>query len=70
MPRMGRVILPHYSHRIVQRGHNGKVAFVADSKCNCHAGRYPISMLGPIAPAGNRVIDQYPDRVDAIFCRT
>lgn len=27
MPRMGRVVLPHYPHHIVQRGHNRQVTF-------------------------------------------
>ncbi len=25
MPRVGRVVLPHYPHHIVQRGHNRQV---------------------------------------------
>ncbi len=27
MPRMARVVLPHYPHHIVQRGHNRQVTF-------------------------------------------
>lgn len=29
MPRTGRVLLPHYPHHIVQRGHNRRVVFTA-----------------------------------------
>jgi len=28
MPRVGRVILPNYSHHVVHRGHNRQVVFV------------------------------------------
>ena len=28
MPRKGRIVLPHYPHHIVQRGHNRQVVFV------------------------------------------
>ncbi|WP_460418611.1 transposase [Pseudomonas sp. microsymbiont 2] len=31
MPRMGRVLLPHYPHHIVQRGHNRQVVFAEDT---------------------------------------
>ncbi len=31
MPRVGRVVLPHYPHHIVQRGHNRQVVFAVDS---------------------------------------
>ena len=27
MPRMARVVLPHYPHHVVQRGHNKQVVF-------------------------------------------
>ncbi len=27
MPRTGRIVLPHYPHHIVQRGHNRQVVF-------------------------------------------
>ena len=27
MPRLGRVVLPHYPHHVVQRGHNKQVVF-------------------------------------------
>ncbi|WP_248741161.1 transposase [Pseudomonas sp. MWU12-2029] len=29
MPRTGRIVLPHYPHHIVQRGHNRQVVFAA-----------------------------------------
>jgi putative transposase len=29
MPRMARVVLPHYPHHVVQRGHNRQVVFAA-----------------------------------------
>ena len=29
MPRTGRVLLPHYPHHIVQRGHNRRIVFTA-----------------------------------------
>lgn len=31
MPRMARIVLPSYSHHIVQRGHNRQVVFVEDA---------------------------------------
>lgn len=31
MPRGGRVLLPHYPHHIVQRGHNRQVVFAQDT---------------------------------------
>lgn len=31
MPRMGRVVLPHYPHHIVQRGHNRQATFAEQS---------------------------------------
>jgi REP element-mobilizing transposase RayT len=30
MPRVGRVVLPHYPHHVVQRGHNRQVVFAED----------------------------------------
>ena len=30
MPRIGRTVVPHYPHHIVQRGHNRQVVFAAD----------------------------------------
>jgi len=30
MPRKARILVPHYPHHIVQRGHNRKVVFLAD----------------------------------------
>ncbi len=30
MPRKARILVPHYPHHIVQRGHNRKAVFVAD----------------------------------------
>jgi REP-associated tyrosine transposase len=31
MPRTGRVLLPHFPHHIVQRGHNRQLVFAAAS---------------------------------------
>ena len=33
MPRNGRIVLPHYPHHIVQRGHNRQVVFADPSDC-------------------------------------
>ena len=30
MPRMWRIVLPNYSHHVVQRGHNRQVVFAAE----------------------------------------
>jgi len=34
MPRSARVVLPHTSHHIVQRGHNRQTVFVSDDDYN------------------------------------
>lgn len=30
MPRIGRVVRPHYPHHVVQRGHNRQVVFAGE----------------------------------------
>lgn len=30
MPSKGRIVLPNYPHRVVQRGHNRQVVFAAE----------------------------------------
>jgi hypothetical protein len=34
MPRMGRAVLPDYSHHIIQRGHNRQAAFAETNQVN------------------------------------
>ena len=31
MPRMGRVVLPHFPHHVVQRGHYRQVVFTEEA---------------------------------------
>jgi len=33
MPRMARVVLPHFPHHVVQREHNWQVVFAGDEDC-------------------------------------
>ncbi|MEO6423475.1 MAG: hypothetical protein ABIR84_12580 [Candidatus Nitrotoga sp.] len=33
MPRVCRVVLPEYTHHIVQRGHNRQLIFAQDEDC-------------------------------------
>ncbi len=33
MPRNARLILPHYPHHIIQRGHNRQVVFAQEADC-------------------------------------
>ncbi|WP_085690518.1 MULTISPECIES: transposase [unclassified Pseudomonas] len=36
MPRTGRIVLPHYPHHIVQRGHNRQVVFAEPMDFECY----------------------------------